>query len=114
MNTKTHSFTLTLCLLATSALVSCTTTGNPDGGGLFGWSEEKAIERRNALQSQYTASYNALQSLEQQKSRQSAEYQRLLKENKRLKAKRAAARTIREQAEVDAAIRMNEAALENM
>lgn len=114
MNTKTYSFTLTLCLLATSALVSCTTTGDPNAGGLFGWSEEKAIARRNELQGQYTTRYNTLQNLEQQRTKQNTEYQRLLKENKRLKAQRAEARTLQEKAEIEAAIRLNEAALEDM
>ena len=114
MTIRTNSITITLSLLATSILVSCTTTGDPNAGGLWGWSEEKAIARRNELQGQYTTRYNTQQNLEQQGTKQNTEYQRLLKENKRLKAQRAEARTLQEKAEIEAAIRLNEAALENM
>jgi len=33
-------------------LTGCETTGDPRAGGLFGWSETKAVERRDALVSQ--------------------------------------------------------------
>lgn len=36
-------------------LAGCQTTGNPRDGGLFGWSEEMARERRAALESQNDA-----------------------------------------------------------
>ena len=35
--------------LATVALTGCETTGDPMQGGLFGWSESKAVYRRDAL-----------------------------------------------------------------
>lgn len=114
MNTRKIAIAFTLSTLTTCTLVSCTTTGDPNAGGLWGWSEDKAIERRNELQNQYTSSYNTLQGLERQLTTQNAEYQRLLQENKRLKKKRDSARTLQEKAEIEAAIRLNEDALRDM
>lgn len=37
------------CLLCLSALTACTTTGDPQQGGLFGWSERKAQTRQEAM-----------------------------------------------------------------
>ncbi len=37
-------------------LSGCETTGDPRRGGLFGWSESKAIERQNRLRDQLAAS----------------------------------------------------------
>lgn len=37
-------------------LVGCQTTGDPRQGGLFGWSESKAIERQDRLREQLAAS----------------------------------------------------------
>ncbi len=36
---------LSLLLLAAAALTSCETTGDPNQGGLFGWSQGKADDR---------------------------------------------------------------------
>lgn len=38
------------------SLSGCETTGDPRRGGLFGWSESKAIERQNRLRDQLAAS----------------------------------------------------------
>lgn len=38
------------CLLVISLLASCQTTGDPRQGGLLGWSEDKAVQRRTALE----------------------------------------------------------------
>lgn len=39
----------TLCLAGVTFLCSCTTTGDPTKGGLFGWSREKAQARQAKL-----------------------------------------------------------------
>ena len=40
---------LLLCAAASLAVTSCQTTGDPSQGGLFGWSENKARGRQQAL-----------------------------------------------------------------
>ena len=42
---------LIIAIAATQFITACTTTGNPNEGGLFGWSETKAIARQSELQS---------------------------------------------------------------
>ena len=39
-----------LALALTGFLVACQTTGDPRQGGLFGWSEEKAVSRQQTLE----------------------------------------------------------------
>lgn len=39
-----------LCVIVSSSLVACATTGDPRRGGLFGWSENKARSRQAQLQ----------------------------------------------------------------
>jgi septal ring factor EnvC (AmiA/AmiB activator) len=51
--------TLTLAAGVCVSLAGCQTTGDPSQGGLFGWSEAKAIERQNLLRDQLAASSNA-------------------------------------------------------
>jgi len=42
--------------LLLASLPGCATTGNPREGGLFGWSESKAIDRQRALRDQLAES----------------------------------------------------------
>lgn len=52
---RKHTVTASKLLLAgcmSCLLVACETTGDPTQGGLFGWSETKAIERQQALRRQ--------------------------------------------------------------
>ena len=65
---------LLLSAIALGTLASCQTTGDPSQGGLFGWSENKAQGRQQALQQHlnYVEGNNAYQrdrsaQLEQQK-----------------------------------------------
>lgn len=45
MNKLLFAATICFCLL----LSACATTGDPNRGGLFGWSEDKAVERQRGL-----------------------------------------------------------------
>jgi chromosome segregation ATPase len=47
-------------------LTGCETTGDPSQGGLFGWSESKAIERQQELRQQWATSSAAERTQRQQ------------------------------------------------
>ena len=47
---KAHATVIFICFF----LVSCETTGDPTKGGLFGWDEQKAIERQQLLRRKST------------------------------------------------------------
>lgn len=44
------SIRLIIALAAFQFIAACQTTGNPNEGGLFGWSETKAIARQSELE----------------------------------------------------------------
>ena len=46
---------LIIAIAALQFITACTTTGNPNEGGLFGWSETKAIDRQAKLESKLSS-----------------------------------------------------------
>jgi len=62
-------FQLIVAIAALQFFSACETTGNPNEGGLFGWSETKAIQRQSELQ-------NKLQKTEGSTARQSTAAER--------------------------------------
>ena len=74
---KTISLFLTLSAFA--ALASCATTGDPNQGGLFGWSESKAQARQANLQ-------NQLQDVQQDTQDQQARTQQLERKKAQLES----------------------------
>lgn len=88
-----------LAITSGALLSGCATTGDPNAGGLFNWSESKAKQRQQNLQYQAVELENQIQqhkddqlhytSIKQQKSVETdvmeARLYKLLDENKRLK-----------------------------
>lgn len=72
------------------ALAGCQTTGDPSQGGLFGWSETKAIERQQILRDQLAASSAAERTQRQQQESLQSNRARLQRDvdarNQRLQA----------------------------
>jgi predicted RNase H-like nuclease (RuvC/YqgF family) len=83
---------IALCSL-TLSVCACQTTGDPERGGLFGWSEKKADVRRQDLeqananaQGQYTTEQTRQQTLQGAQNRLAADARHLHEEVDRLMA----------------------------
>ena len=63
MKIHTHNATICISAIFAAMLSACTTTGNPNEGGLF-WSPSKAMERRQTLQAEQATKQATLDGLQ--------------------------------------------------
>lgn len=113
MKLHTHNATICLSAIFAAMLSACTTTGNPNEGGLF-WSPSKAMERRQTLQAELAAKQATLDGLQKTTASYSTQKAKLLKQRDELKARKAAATSLQDEASINAAIKDIEAELERM
>jgi len=61
-----NAIRIMLFILLPLITVSCKTTGDPNQGGLFGWNEEKAKQRKDVLEGKQREKQNQLSKVTQQ------------------------------------------------
>lgn len=69
-----------ILLPACASLVSCQTTGDPNQGGYFGWSQSKFDQRANTLRSELSVLEQSSDALGQDRKKLDAERNRLRRE----------------------------------
>ncbi|HSP42742.1 MAG TPA: hypothetical protein VLO11_07730 [Luteolibacter sp.] len=88
-------------LAACIPLVSCQTTGDPNQGGYFGWSQSKFDQRANVLRSELSVLERSSGELGRDQKQLRAEHQRLTREIGRLERSRQSASSPNEKERID-------------